>query len=102
VPISTIGARTVSTVPSQALLMMNNEFVAQQAERWAGESIAAAPDPKRRIELMYREAFAREPDESEKEQILAFASRQQGRSEKAVWTDIAHVLFNSAEFLYVR
>ncbi len=34
-PISAIGTRTVSTVPSQALIMMNNEFIAQQASKWA-------------------------------------------------------------------
>ena len=34
-PISTIGSRTSSTVPSQALMMMNNPFVAEMARRWA-------------------------------------------------------------------
>jgi hypothetical protein len=101
-PISTIGARTVSTVPSQALMMMNNELVAQQAERWASEVIASQPDPKQRIALMYRQAFAREADDREAGEILEFASRQQGRNEQSIWSDIAHVLFNSVEFLYIK
>ena len=33
-PISAIGRRSVSTVPSQALMLMNNEFVAGQAAAW--------------------------------------------------------------------
>jgi len=34
-PFTTIGRRTVSNVPAQALVMLNNPFVLQQAELWA-------------------------------------------------------------------
>ena len=40
-PISAIGRRSVSTVPSQALMLMNNEFVARQAES-LGTAVASA------------------------------------------------------------
>jgi hypothetical protein len=93
-PISTIGSRSVSTVPSQALLMWNNEFVASQAARWA-ERVGSETDPEKRLERMYMEAFARLPEDWERRETLAFASNRG-------WTELAHLLLNSAEFLYVR
>jgi hypothetical protein len=101
-PISTIGARTVSTVPSQALLMMNNEFVAQQASKWAEAVVKDAPDATARVQRMYVSAFARPATQDEVSAVLAFAEAQKSRPEQAVWTDVAHVLFNSAEFIYVQ
>jgi hypothetical protein len=94
-PVSTIGARGSSTVPSQALMMLNNEFVAGEARKWAERASAAEGDPSRRLEKMYVTAFGRPPEEWERRETLAFA-------EKNGWADLAHVLLNSAEFIYVR
>lgn len=99
-PISTIGARTVSTVPSQALLLMNNEFVAQQAQRWASRLVRLS-DPAARVGALYEAAFARAPAPRETLEILAFAQAQSERPEPEVWADIAHTIFNTAEFLYL-
>ncbi|HYO83862.1 MAG TPA: PSD1 and planctomycete cytochrome C domain-containing protein [Bryobacteraceae bacterium] len=101
VPISTIGARTSSTVPSQALMMMNNEFLAQQAQRWAAAATSSASNPEERVGLMYRQAFSREPEQHEVAQILDFV-RSQTRNEQEVWADVAHVLLNTAEFIYIQ
>ena len=101
-PISAIGARTVSTVPSQALLMMNNEFIAGQASKWASSVVAASSTPSERVQRMYETAFARPATGDEIAALSAFADSQKARPEQAVWTDIAHVLFNSAEFIYVQ
>ncbi|MDX2150179.1 MAG: PSD1 and planctomycete cytochrome C domain-containing protein [Bryobacteraceae bacterium] len=90
-PISTIGARGSSTVPSQALLMMNNELVADQAAKWAARA-EANPDP---VAFLYETAFARPPSAPERTEIEAFV--KQGQS----LTDVAHVLFNSPEFIYI-
>ncbi|MBL8295387.1 MAG: DUF1553 domain-containing protein, partial [Bryobacterales bacterium] len=94
-PISAIGARGTSTVPSQALLMLNNEFVAQQAKQWAARVTPAFSDPSQRLDHMYKAAFARLPEDWERSEALTFAL-QRG------WTELSHVLLNSAEFLYVR
>ncbi len=102
VPISTIGSRTVSTVPSQALLMMNNEFVAQQASRWSAAIIRNNPDEVERISHMYQAAFARPAAPDELEKIRSFVHSQEGRAENEVWADVAHVLLNSPEFIYLR
>jgi hypothetical protein len=101
-PISAIGTRTVSTVPSQALMMMNNEFVAQQAGAWARRVVAATPDAGTRIQQMYLAAFGRAPAPDEAASISSFVSEQTSKPEEAVWTDVAHVLLNSAEFIYLQ
>ncbi len=105
-PISSIGARGSSTVPSQALLLMNNEFVALEARRWAKRAIADATDPQTRIRAMYEAAFSRPPDARETEEIIEFVALQSKlyseASEENAWADVAHVLFNSPEFLYLR
>jgi hypothetical protein len=94
-PISTIGGRGSSTVPSQALLMMNNEFVEQQAALWADRVTLEEPDEQKRIVKLYNEAFGREPSPAESTETLAFAKSNS-------WADLCHVLFNAAEFLYVQ
>jgi cytochrome c553 len=110
-PISAIGTRGASTVPSQALMLMNNEFVALEAREWGTQTVRAYSDPGRRIEAMYLAAFGRPPKDAEVEQISAFLAGQQRRytqtdanqkTESKVWGDLAHVLLNSAEFVYIR
>jgi hypothetical protein len=102
-PISTIGARTVSTVPSQALMLMNNELVAELAERWARRVLASAgTDPAVRIQRMYLEAFGRPAEKEEITRIESFVIGQGARAETEVWADVAHVVFNTAEFVFIR
>ncbi|MCC6538175.1 MAG: DUF1553 domain-containing protein [Bryobacterales bacterium] len=97
-PISTIGARGVSTVPSQALLMMNNELVAELASAWGRNLMTSGLSPEPGIRLMYREAFARDPEPWEVQAAFGYLAQQGSASG---WTDLAHVLFNTAEFIYV-
>ena len=48
------GARNVSTVPTQALTLMNNEFVTRQAHLFAERiKTAAGADPVKQIEMAY-------------------------------------------------
>jgi hypothetical protein len=95
-PVSSMGVRGSSTVPSQALLLLNNEFVIDQAAKWAARVTAEADTDKARVERMFEEAFARPAASWEVQESLAFL--RQGRT----LADLGHVLFNSAEFLYVR
>lgn len=107
-PISTAGRRGVSAVASQALLMLNNEFINEQAALWASRELATRPGQPERIRSMYVQAFGREPVESEIEEIGRFLDSQAaargvaGARDPRVWTDLAHALFNTAEFLFVR
>jgi hypothetical protein len=99
-PVSTIGNRGVSTVPSQALMMMNNELVADLAITWARNVAVAGVDMNGCIKRMYEEAFAREPEEWETKEATAFIAKQ--FTPVTGLQEFAQVLFNSAEFIYVQ
>src|SRR5262249_32211558 len=65
IPFSTVGRRTVSNVPAQALILMNDPFVHLQAETWA-KHIRKQPMPAReRVQRMYLSAFGRPPSDKE-------------------------------------
>lgn len=106
-PITTMGRRGVSAVPSQALILLNNEFVNQQARLWAQAALERQPDSEARLVQMYEEAYARPPTAKERATIREFLQEQRARyrdevSDAQVWTDLAHVLINSTEFIFVR
>jgi hypothetical protein len=92
----TTASRNVSTVATQALTLLNNPFVLSQAERFAGRLRGEAPeDLLAQVDLAYRIALTRSPTAQE-----AAISRQLVRERSLV--DLAHVLFNLNEFLYLR
>jgi hypothetical protein len=107
IPFSTVGRRTVSNVPAQALILMNDPFVHQQAEIWARRMLDRGGSAKKRITGMYLSAFARPPNGTEIGACLDFLNRQaqlDGTSldEAAPWTDLAHVLLNAKEFIFLN
>jgi hypothetical protein len=108
-PISAMGRRGVSAVPSQALIMMNNEFVTAQAGKWAARVLAERASGRERVRDMFLGAFGRPPSGHEIAAALEFIERQQAtyaksnvQDEARVWADLGHVLLNSAEFIFVQ
>ncbi|MFN0055487.1 MAG: PSD1 and planctomycete cytochrome C domain-containing protein [Planctomycetales bacterium] len=105
VPFSTIGRRSVSNVPAQALALMNNPFVVEQAEVWGRRVAAESSDNASRLREMYVAAYSREPTETELAEALEFLatqSRQSPDDPVRPWADLAHVLFNVKEFVFVE
>jgi hypothetical protein len=107
IPFSTVGRRTVSNVPAQALILMNDPFVHQQASLWAKRVLAKDGTPQQRIGGMYVSAFGRPPTEAELRSCLDFLDHQAHlpggkRDSQAVWADLAHVLFNVKEFIFLN
>jgi hypothetical protein len=105
-PFSTVGRRTVSNVPAQSLILMNDPFVHGQAEVWAKRVLAAGAAPPDRLTAMYLTAFGRRPSDAERDACLAFLNRQAelqhvGADHLTVWKDLAHVLINSKEFIFL-
>ncbi len=104
VPVTTQGRRTVSNVPSQALTLLNNPFVVEQAQVWAKHLMETPGTPEQRIECLYQTAFGRSPRPAERDASLSFVTAQ-GQSgnanDPAVWADLCHVLFNVKEFIFV-
>jgi hypothetical protein len=114
-PASTVGRRNVSNVPAQALILMNDPFVAGQARRWAERSLAASQrladdvDAAQRIDVLYDQAFARTPSQKELAAAMEFLQHQaaeHGQSpwqeSLAAWTDLCHTLFNAKEFVFIE
>jgi hypothetical protein len=106
IPFTTMGRRSASNVPAQALALMNNPFVVQEAQRW-GQRIAAEPamTTRQRIVWMYETAFGRPPDEAELREAQAFVgdsggSRVPSDSQES-WGQLGHVLFNVKEFIFI-
>jgi hypothetical protein len=90
------GARNVSTVPTQALTLMNDDFVLKQALLFANRvEEAAHGDMTAEVELAYQLALSRPPEAKEKQLAIEFL-----KTRKLV--DLTDVLFNLNEFLYVR
>jgi hypothetical protein len=110
IPFTSIGRRNVSNVPAQALILMNDPFVAQQAQVWAKRLLTEVEDPAARVERMYRLAFARAPRPEEQAAALDFltqqgqelgVSPQQALNDARAWADLCHVMFNVKEFVFI-
>lgn len=112
VPFSTMGKRNVSNVPAQALTLMNDPFVVDQAKLWAQRTLAdpSLSQADARIERLYQQAFARSPSAAEvasaKEFLAAQAlehklSPEAARDSQPVWADLCHVLMNVKEFIFI-
>jgi Protein of unknown function (DUF1553)/Protein of unknown function (DUF1549)/Planctomycete cytochrome C len=106
-PFTCIGRRTVSNVPAQALVMLNNPFVLQQAELWAKRTLAVPNQTtEQRVNAMYESAFGRSPTKRELSAATEFLTEQAKEYGKPnhprAWADLAHVLFNAKEFIFVE
>jgi len=107
----TTAVRDSSTVALQALYLLNNPLVHEQASRFAARLLAAESAPSDRLRLAYLEAFGRPPTEAEERQAGAFLERYaQSLADEGVpadrrtpeaWTGLARALFASNEFHYV-
>ncbi len=112
VPSVSRGRRDVTNVPSQALAMLNDPFVIQQADFWADRLLEHEGGTlEERLERMFVKAFSRPPSAEEVARFGELA-RKLGRlyqvpqehilASKVIWKDVAHSLFNTKEFIYLR
>lgn len=94
--------RPVSTVSSQALTMLNGDFLILQAERFADRSIRESPaDPTAQA---VRLAFGREATDAEQALFGRHLTEQverNGRKFHDALADICQMLLSSNEFAYV-
>jgi hypothetical protein len=100
------GKRKVTTVPTQALALMNGRFVRDQAERLAERFInttgASGMDHEKLVHDMFMTTFSRPPHPREIELGLEFLNHESKRKTvHTALTDFCHVMFMSNEFMYV-
>jgi hypothetical protein len=102
--------REVTTVPTQALTLFNNETFLEQAQHLALRvQREAGTDPAAQVRLLYRIAYSREAADKEVQQALEFLEKR-GAGEHGGATNLAltpmaefaHVILNSNEFLYIN
>jgi hypothetical protein len=112
---TTCERRAVSTVPTQALTMLNNEFMLIQADHFAQRVLKeAGGNPEEQVKSIYRIALSRAPTRSELYSNVAFLKKQrdiemtgssalsEDKAALAALTDLAHVTLNLNEFAYIQ
>lgn len=110
-------ARTPSTVATQSLLLMNNEFVVEQSAELARRlRREAGSEPREQVRLGWRLAFGREPTGAQVDDALSFLAAQAVLIEQAAAPDpkakivpheralehYCHALLSSNRFLYIE
>jgi hypothetical protein len=111
-PSTAFGKRTVTNVPSQSLMLLNDPFVVKEAEEMAkkllSEKIAT---PAERIQWIYQRSLARNATKEEIADAAAFMSQLKntyaakgikGNIELTIWKDYIHSVFNFKEFIYLN
>jgi hypothetical protein len=101
--------RSVSTVSSQALTLLNSEFLSKQADVLAGRVLRENPgDAAGRAVFL---AFGRSATESERTKLMAFLKVQTARhtatpegktdAERRALADLCQMLLSANEFVYI-
>ena len=97
-----LGGRTVSTTPRDALFMFNALFVWKQAELLAGRvKQEAGTEPVEQVERLYEIAFSRSPTNEERSLGVAFIEHTNDARKRAL-VHYCHAIMGLNEFIYVR
>ena len=99
------GKRDVTTVPTQALFMMNSSFVAGQSKIAAQRLVDRLKNDRARVVAAYRRTLSRTPSRDEIKKTIQYVANavnddREERSEVAAWSEVCHALFACAEFRY--
>jgi cytochrome c553 len=107
-PDTSTGQRFATTVPQQALFLMNSPFVLEQARTLVRQpDIAGAPAGETRVQRLYRRIYGRAADRAEVALGLRYLEAARGEAEPAAaaglgsWERYAQVLLLANEFLFV-
>ncbi len=104
--------RLTTTVPTQALYLMNDPFVHDQANGFATRLLAARADDPGRLALAYQMALTRDALPDEAVDALQFLARYRSglkvagtppeQAEPKSWAALVRTLFARNEFLFVE
>ena len=112
-PTLVVAARETTNVPSQALFMMNNDFVREQANAMAKRILSTKADYPTRLNYAYHLALGRPSTAAERQradqyllnEAKALIPLKKGNKDAAAqlaWATFCQALFASAEFRYVN
>ena len=103
------GRRNTTTVPTQALYLLNSLFVQHRAKAVADRVMQQSSSPRDRVIHAYRGILGRQPTNSEADDALAFVGDLQSTSENGsappideslAWSRLSQTLLISNEFLF--
>lgn len=104
-PDASTAQRFTTTVPQQALFLMNSPFVVEQARHFAARTQDLA-GPDERVAALYRLGYGRKPEASEVALGLRFveeAANAEGKRQAGLsaWEKYAQILLLANEFAFV-
>jgi hypothetical protein len=89
-PDATVAQRFNTSVPQQALFMMNSPFVLQQAKQIVKRPELAAAPAAQRVELLYKTVLGRAPEKEEAELALKFVAMEESQKKPEVAVATSH------------
>ena len=90
------GDRPLTTVPTQALYLLNSEFIQKQAAE-LGARAYAMPEP---VDWLYQTILGRTPSKPERRRALDYVESLS--DPETGMEDLAHILLASTEFLFLE
>jgi hypothetical protein len=110
-PNTTTDVRSSSTVPLQALFLMNGDFLRDSARAFSERLGREAGAPAARVRRAYELAYSRPAEPGEVERGCAYVvdymnlamrnGLQRPRAESEAWLSLARTILCSNEFVYV-
>jgi hypothetical protein len=106
------ATRTTTTTPLQALFLMNDPFVHEQARKLAARLLKEDTRDDARIERAFLLTFGRPPNAEERAQTAGYVAEVRAKlgatkmsadqARERAWESFARVLFMSNEFVFVN
>ncbi|MFO0968569.1 MAG: DUF1549 and DUF1553 domain-containing protein [Gemmataceae bacterium] len=103
------ASRPTTTTPLQALFLMNNPFVHEQARKLADRLLKERKTDPDRIERAFLLLYGRPPSAEEVEATRDYLSRVSAKApgapaerERSAWESLSRALFMSNEFVYLN
>jgi len=106
------ASRQASIVPTQALLLMNDEFIEDQSRHLAERVFREAIRGDAAVERIFLLTLSAPPSRERLADALAFLAERKSayaadgltadEARVKAWSDLAHVLFNSNQFVFVE
>ena len=102
-----VGRRDVTIAPQQALAMLNNPLVHELASDWGTATAESAtnetaPNHHETVRQLWLSALGRSPTSSELGTVLDLLSDSGNQGDEEVtWKDVAHLVFNHPDFLWI-
>jgi hypothetical protein len=99
------GTRATTTVPAQALFMMNSPFVGEMAQAVSTRIARDNPSSEDVVQELYQRILVRDADPGDLEMGMEYLERltkEDGKSRQDAIASFAQVLFSSTEFRFIE